>query len=370
MKRARYKFIKNRPSAHGVCYYDDDGKRRVATFKLERDALDFLARCNASIILPDELKFSIEERIAFARIKKICSDFSISLDVAADIIKDNKPKELSNGKNFSDARDSFLANLTERGGRQLTVNDYRARLNRFAADVKIDDVAAVSQQIAAEYLARTKSPLHALRVLRPFFGFCVEAGWIVSNPFGGAKIKSSIAEKHLPPVLSVENTAKLLNATPRIWQPTVALMAFCGIRPNEICSDIKDVLPISAVDFKAKKITVPASVSKTHTARIIQPPANIWAWLEPLKERRPSETVAPASETVFRRIKTATGVKLEKDVLRHSFASYAYHYIGAERAVEILGHVGGFGVFAKHYKGLATPDEAEQYFSILPQKKA
>ncbi len=368
MKRAHYKFIKNRPAAHGVCYYDDDGKRRVAAFKLERDALDFLARCNASIVLPDELKFSVEERIAFARIKKICSDFGISLDVAADIIKANKPKELSNGKSFSDARDAFLSNLAERGGRQLTVNDYRARLNRFAADVEIDDVAAVSPQLAADYLARIKSPLHALRVLRPFFKFCVEAGWIVSSPFDGAKIKNSIVEKHLPPVLSVENTVKLLNNTPRIWQPTVALMAFCGIRPNEICSDVKAVLPVSAVDFKAKKITVPAAISKTHTARIIQPPANIWAWLEPLKERPESEAVAPASETVFRRVKASTGVKLEKDVLRHSFASYAFHYLGAERAVEILGHVGGFAVFAKHYKGLATPDEAEQYFSILPQK--
>lgn len=63
----------------------------------------------------------------------------------------------------------------------------------------------------------------------------------------------------------------------------------------------------------------------------------------------------------------ACGVDLPHDVLRHSFASYGYHYLGAEKTVEILGHVGGFGVFAKHYKGLATPAQAKRYFEIAPK---
>ena len=121
------------------------------------------------------------------------------------------------------------------------------------------------------------------------------------------------------------------------------------------------------VDFAGRKITVPAEVSKVRRARVLTDlPDNLWAWLEPLKNRPTAHTVAPASYDVWRRAKAQSGVELPKDVLRHSFASYGYHYLGAEHTVEILGHVGGFGVFAKHYKGLANADDAKKYFTILP----
>lgn len=72
----------------------------------------------------------------------------------------------------------------------------------------------------------------------------------------------------------------------------------------------------------------------------------------------------PASYQVYRRVKHNSGIPIPKDALRHSFASYGYHFLGAEKTVEMLGHIGGFGVFARHYKGLATPDDAKLYFSI------
>lgn len=32
----------------------------------------------------------------------------------------------------------------------------------------------------------------------------------------------------------------------------------------------------------------------------------------------------------------------------------------------VFGKIRGFGVFAKHYKGLANADDAKKYFTILP----
>ena len=95
------------------------------------------------------------------------------------------------------------------------------------------------------------------------------------------------------------------------------------------------------------------------TRILSNPPKNIWAWLKPLKYRNKNENVSPASYEVFRKIKEKSGVKIPKDALRHSFTSYGYHFLGAETTVEILGYVGGFGIFAKHYKGFATKKEAE-----------
>ena len=97
-------------------------------------------------------------------------------------------------------------------------------------------------------------------------------------------------------------------------------------------------------------------------------PANLWSWLAPLKGLPAEKGVAPASYAAWRKVRATMPIKLKKDVLRHSFASYGFHALGAEKNVEILGHIGGFGVFAKHYKGLATDSDAKAYFSILPKK--
>lgn len=145
-------------------------------------------------------------------------------------------------------------------------------------------------------------------------------------------------------------------------------MAFAGVRPSEIVSsDCEPILKIANIDFKSRRIWIPAEVSKTRRLRILsQPPANLWHWIEPLRRRSISQSVAPQSYNIWRKVKESTGIELPKDVLRHSFASYGYHFLGAEHAVEILGHVGGFGVFAKHYKGLATHAESKRYFKTEP----
>lgn len=52
-----------------------------------------------------------------------------------------------------------------------------------------------------------------------------------------------------------------------------------------------------------------------------------------------------------------------KDAMRHSFASYGYHR-GLEWAVDVMGHVSGFRVFVKHYKGAASKEASDRYFAI------
>ena len=184
-----------------------------------------------------------------------------------------------------------------------------------------------------------------------------------------AKLPRILKEVKAPEILSVEETRRLFENIPADWRPATALMVFAGVRPFEFVSpDRSPVLKVCVIDFESKKIKIPAEISKTRRLRILSDlPANLWAWLEPLKTLDASLNIAPASYEVWRSVKEDSGVKIAHDALRHSFASYAYHFLGAEHTVEIMGHVGGFAVFAKHYKGLADKKSAKEYFSTLPR---
>ena len=54
------------------------------------------------------------------------------------------------------------------------------------------------------------------------------------------------------------------------------------------------------------------------------------------------------------------------DVLRHSFASSGYHYLGIEKTVEILGQESGYEVYKTHYKAMVRMQDSADFFSIMP----
>lgn len=349
-----------------------DGKRIRKRFQTRADAEMFADEMREEEILPDAYKFAPDERTIFAAIKSLCARAEIALSDAVEIIRASIAAKQVAGYTWTDAQAAFLADCERRGARSQTLKFYRTQLGLFAARECVQNVAEISPERAEKYLAGILSPEHAKRALRAFFNFCRAQKWIADNPFELAKTPRKLAEVAAPEILSVENVRRLLDGVPAEWTPAVALMAFAGIRPNEIVSlDGSPVLRIADIDFSARKITIRPEVSKVRRRRILTGlPDSLWQWIATLQSLPPSDNTAPASYNVWRRVKRNSGVDIGKDVLRHSFASYAYHYIGAERAVEILGHVGGFGVFAKHYKGLATAAEAAQYFSILPPEKA
>lgn len=346
------------------------GKLHRKRFKFKGDAELYLRQMQGEDFLSNEFRFLPAESVVFKEIKDFCQNKGISLSdvcgILAKYVKD--PKDC--GKDYSAAVAEFIEDLTRRGARDATVKYYSAILRLFQTREDIKNIAEYSQDAAEKYLASINSPAHSKRSLGSFFAFCVSKKWISVNPFAGAKIPRVLKEVAAPSILTVAETIDFLAKIPTEWQPTAAILAFAGVRPIEILPlNGAAVLKIQNIDFDARKITIPAEVSKVRRVRILENlPENIWQWLEPLKARGGAENVAAGSYEIWRRVKSATAIALPKDVFRHSFASYAYHYLGAEHTVEILGHVGGFGVFAKHYKGLATIADSRKYFSILPKE--
>lgn len=138
------------------------------------------------------------------------------------------------------------------------------------------------------------SPVHSRRTLSAFLGFCAAKKWIPFNPFGATQLPKRIAERELLYILRPTQVKHIFENTPTVWQPAFALLAFCGIRPNELISiNGKAPLPISAINFESKKITIPAEVAKTHVTRVIFPLENIWKWFAPLNGILKSSPIAP-----------------------------------------------------------------------------
>lgn len=369
---ARYQYIEGRGKPHKISYWREDGSRAAKFFASQGDALIFQAKLNETEKddLPDNFAISVDDRIVIAQIKSECKRLNATLSDALACVKESLATYLNvsvaSGCDWDSAANLYLTECAKRGARLSTLRSYKLQIFRAKNILNAKNVKDVTLNFAKKYFASIKSPEHAKRALRPFFKFCQEKGWVSSNPFEIAKIPRVLREREHPHIITPDDCRKLLNAVPVDWKPAFALMAFAGLRPGEVVSPEREpVIKIANIDLKGKRITVPADVAKTRMTRVLTAlPANIWTWLASLQKLPKDDNVAPASYDVYRRVKRESGVPIPKDALRHSFASYGYHFLGAERTVEIMGHVGGFGVFAKHYKGLATPEEAQEYFSI------
>lgn len=344
------------------------GKLRRKRFKSKGDAALFATELQKEQFLPDDFKISADERIVFKNIKDVCAAVNLPLAEICPILRKYAPTRAVCGCEWSKAFDAYIDDLYKRGARPASITFFKGQISLFYRRVQPVDIKDVDVAGAERYLAAIASPEHAKRALRAFYNFCISQKWVADNPFAVAKIPKMLKEVAQPAVLSVADTARFLAALPSDWRVAAAIMAFAGVRPAEIIPiNAAAVLRFGDIDFDAKKITIRAEVSKVRRARVLTNlPRNLWVWLDAARGCDAVANVAPGNYDCWRRAKSATGVKLPKDVLRHSFASYGYHYLGAERTVEILGHIGGFGVFAKHYKGLANAADAKKYFAILP----
>ena len=102
--------------------------------------------------------------------------------------------------------------------------------------------------------------------------------------------------------------------------------------------------------------------------RAIGEPIKKWkAIYPPVMKMQRSVGCRTTTDNVYQqwlKAKRALPCKVPQDALRHSFASYAYHVFGVEKAVEILGH--DYNVYKKFYKSIATEADSIAYFNILP----
>ncbi len=248
--------------------------------------------------------------------------------------------------------------------RAKTLCGYRAAVRR-AVRALGPDLAAYTPAALRAFLAPLTPAMHnqLLRSLSAILSWGAKNGLLPHNPAAGIAAVRVTAPRRA--ILTVGQARALLAhaeaAAPR-FLPYLPLCLFAGLRPNEC-------LRLRPADVGAEYILLTEAHAKTASARTVPIRPNLRDWLaaHPLPAEGPTHGL---SESRFRRTllaaARAAGVPWGHDILRHTFASYAYELSrDAPATAYEMGHQ-GTAIFFRHYRGLVPPGSGQSYFAIRP----
>jgi integrase len=204
-------------------------------------------------------------------------------------------------------------------------------------------------------------------IVSTFLKFAFLRGWIAENPIVKVPQHRIRRRRGMAATLTAAQARELMEHVEDYeggqWVPYFALCLFAGIRPSVPHGEITKLKP-EAVDLDAGVISISAEVSKVREPRKVAIQPNLAAWLRAYPLER-----FPLVVTNFyrRRAKIGKEFGLTHDVMRHSFISMfvaKFRSIG-EAAIQAGNSE---GIIRRHYLDLKSAEEAEDYWSIVPQR--
>lgn len=219
-----------------------------------------------------------------------------------------------------------------------------------------DVVSSVTEGDVMRWVDGIKTPAMrnwGVRYVRLFFKFCYRREWIAVNP--ADKLQDVILAARAPVILTVENAQKLMRTAEEYDKeivPYLALRLFGGIRRSE-CADI------GWLHIKPRFVEVRSEIAKCRAQRLVTVTDCLKAWLAvggTLPPDRIGTRIADCAELC--------DVKMDQNVLRHSFISYAVPTFGAARTAAEAGN--SEGMIFKWYRQLVTYEEAEAFWALRP----
>ncbi|HLG95243.1 MAG TPA: tyrosine-type recombinase/integrase [Bryobacteraceae bacterium] len=259
----------------------------------------------------------------------------------------------------------FLQDKELDGKRKRTMHNYRWRLERFQRKFGKRIVATITTSECDDWLRGLGlSPISRInyrRVLFALFAYALVRGYAIENPI--AKIAKPKTPDAPIEVFTPEQVRALLDAAEPSILPFLAIGAFAGLRHAEICR-----LDWSEVKLDRNFIEVTALKSKTASRRLVTIQPNLKAWLAPFA--RPRGKVEPPNSRKLREAaQRHAGIdKWPTNALRHSFASFHLAKFQDAPALALqMGHTTTAMLFA-HYREVVTPEAAETYWKIEPQR--
>jgi integrase len=269
-------------------------------------------------------------------------------------------------KAVANAVDEMIDAKKAKGVSDVYLADLRYRLGAFKAAFH-SDVNALTPDDVAGFFQRLRLSPHShnnfLRVLRTFLAFAQRHGWLSKDVDLLARVEKR-SEKRAPVEIftPAELTALLKNASVEV-APCLALAAFAGLRSAEILQ-----LDWCDVERRVGFIEVAAHKAKTATRRIVPISDNLSRWLAIAP--RNAEPVWPHTKGRFframRRAADDAKIKWKHNALRHSFISYRLAQIQDVNRVALEAGNSPQMIF-RHYRELATPEQARTWFAIAPQ---
>jgi integrase len=266
--------------------------------------------------------------------------------------------------------DELLKVKESDGASKRYLSDLRSRLNQFSEIFGCQPVAEITAQRIDEWLrslsdketGKRLSPVtrnNFRRVLIVAFNFAQNRSYCVDNP-AAKTAKAKVIEGTIG-ILTVDETARLLECSPADLVPYVAIGAFAGLRRAEL-----ERLDWNEVDLESNLIEVTAKNAKSARRRFVRIQPNLTNWLQPYRGSTRGVT-PPNYRELLDSAREAAGIEeWPQNALRHSFASYHLARFNNAGALALeLGHATAELVF-RHYRQLVKPKQAERYWKIAP----
>jgi integrase len=328
------------------------------------------------------MQLSGKDRLVYGRAVEAVREYGVPLDAAA--LEYSEARKILDGIGLIDAARFYarhhgrhvkrkpvhdavqeMIEAKKTGGlSDVYLNDLRYRLGMFADCFRCDLVSLTPDDMqnffdSIDLSARSFN--NFLCALKTFCRFAQDRGWLSKETdlLSGVKRRK---EKSAPVEILTprEMVALLEHATPEI-APCFALGAFAGLRSEEI-------LRLEWADLTRRPgfIEVAAHKAKTATRRLVPITDNLAHWLGPLRANGLVwQNTKPMFHKTRLRVATEAGVKWKQNVLRHSFISYRLADIQDVNRVALEAGNSPQMIF-RHYRELATPEQARTWFSIAP----
>jgi len=310
-------------------------------------------------------------------------------------------------KPVREAIKEFLADKKEAGAGKRYIYDLKLRLGRFAEDHAENKVSSITTAQINQHLqslgGHPATRNTHRRDLHTFFEWCKDLDLTGVNPVERAR---SYKTSHSPVlVLEPKRFQRLLESCPTEIRASVVLAGFCGIREAEL-----KLLRWEAIDLEQRIVVIDSAVAKTNSRRTVSIPNAAVQWLETCRSGKGAilspnisfRTLWDVARITagFGPFKTGTAKVLAamkslapaetknlspwpNNALRHSAISYrlalrpedaaqsfnvavnaAHSIVNMDAVAEQSGN--SPAIIKKHYLKLVKPDEAQQWFSILP----
>jgi integrase len=278
---------------------------------------------------------------------------------------------------FEDARERFMESRKAANLKPRYLRNLDSQFTQLSEEFSERRINLITTADLEDWLSdREQSPKtrnNYVVTLRTFFGYCLEQKWCAENPalaLGKSKVEDAPAG-----ILTTDEARRVLSSikehSPQML-PTALIQLFAGLRRSEACA-------LEWREVKASVIEVAALKAKTRSRRVVDIQPNLAAWLDPLRQK--SGKVCPVGEDAYgehlrqaieranEQGKTANpplpALTWKHNCLRHTCASMHLARFSNEAKTALqMGHA--IDVLHRHYKGLVTKAESEEFWAIFP----
>lgn len=378
--------------------YHIGGKRERLNFadleKAKREAEAQAAKLSRGDV--DAMQITGKDRLVYGRALEAVRETGMALDAAAreyseawkhldgvSVVDAAKFYARHHGrgimrKPIAAAVEEMIATKKASGLSELYLADLRYRLGVFRAAFHCDVNALVADDIATFFAGLNLSPRsynNFLRTLGTFFGFAQKQGWLSREADLLACVEKR-REKSAPvEIFSPSQLGELLTHASTELRPCIALAAFAGLRSEEILR-----LEWTDIDRRPGFVEIAAAKAKTATRRLVPIADNLATWLATAP--RDGARIWTKSKAWFfeslrqvvsaineNRLPKAASFEWKQNALRHSFISYRLAETQDINRVALEAGNSPQMIF-RHYRELATPEQAKTWFSIQPKAVA